>query len=443
MFIYHLYNLITTLAQPLLRRKLCQRAKAEPLYGEHMPERFGDYAHSPSPQAGVQYWWLHAVSLGEVRAAKPLIDAMRQAYPNWRLILTNGTATGRAEGAKYLHDGDIQVWQPWDARTACTRFFQHYQPVCGVIMETEVWPNLLATAKQHTVPMALVNARLSEQSLRKAQRMAFLARPAYQSFDIVLAQTPADAQRLQALGVQSIAITGNMKFDITTDASQAERGKQYKQQLLHSLSGLPNPKSKPHIAMFASSREGEEHMLVDALQAQPTPDVLWLVVPRHPQRFDAVEQLFSNAGYNVLKRSAWDAHPAKDSESTLPNNTILLGDSMGEMPMYYSIADVALLGGSFAPLGGQNLIEAFAYGCPVIAGEHTFNFEAVTESAIESKAAMRTASVQLATKQVFALCKNASTLQEFRQHANNYGTTHKGATKRNVLALQKSGLLPK
>lgn len=434
------YRLIARLAQPLLRRKLRLRARAEPLYGEHIAERFGDYTSSTAPQPGVRYWWLHAVSLGEVRAARPLIEAMRTAYPQWRLLLTSGTATGRAEGSGYLQQGDVQVWQPWDSCRVCRRFLRHYQPVCGLIMETEVWPNLLAVSREQGLPLVLVNARLSMQSLRKAQRLAWLARPAYRTFDLVLAQTQPDAQRLQQLGVaqERLQVTGNMKFDVSVDSALTAQGRQYRQNALRPF-GTP-----PLIAMFASSREGEEQMLVQALRSRSVPGVLWLIVPRHPQRFDAVEQLLRSAGYGVCRRSSWaqtlagaDAEALAGGCSTLPANTVLLGDSMGEMPMYYSMADVALLGGSFAPLGGQNLIEALACGCPVLAGEHTFNFADVTAAAVQTGAALRTADMQTATAAVQKLAQQPQALLTIRKQARSFGAEHAGASRRNMQAIQQ------
>lgn len=434
-FIQYIYNLITRLAQPVLRRKLHRRATAEPLYGEHIAERFGNYTFSPKPQATMQYWWLHAVSLGEMRAAMPLIAAMREAHPQWRLLLTNGTATGRAEGQQYLQSGDIQVWQPWDSRHACQQFLRHFQPACALIMETEVWPNLLAATREQKVPLALVNARLSAQSLRKAQHLAWLARPAYQSFDLVLAQTQSDAERLRQLGVAQsrIQITGNMKFDIPTDETLTARGRKHRHNILHRFA------RPPLIAMFASSREGEEQMLTEALRHCAAPGVLWLIVPRHPQRFDAVEQLLTHAGYSVRRRSR-SLLEQKTAAGELPEiseKTVLLGDSMGEMPMYYSIADVALLGGSFAPLGGQNLIEAMAYNCPVLAGEHTFNFADTTDAAVQAGAALRTTDMQGAVQAVQKLAQQPDTLHSLQNRAGTFGAAHAGATKRSMAAIKQ------
>lgn len=433
------YKLITCLAQPVLRRKLRRRAAAEPLYGEHIAERFGDYTLSPKPQPTTRYWWLHAVSLGEMRAARPLIAAMREAHPQWRLLLTNGTATGRAEGQQHLQQGDIQVWQPWDSPQICRRFLRHFQPACALIMETEIWPNLLTAARKQKVPLTLVNARLSARSLRKAQRLAWLARPAYQSFDLVLAQTQRDAERLLQLDISQnrIHITGNMKFDMPADETLAAQGKAYRRDILRRFT------KPPLTVMFASSREGEEQMLTEALRHKPVPGVLWLIVPRHPQRFDAVEQLLRHAGYRVQRRSSQEQKTAATEPPTLsklpelPEKTILLGDSMGEMPMYYSMADVALLGGSFAPLGGQNLIEAMAYSCPVLAGAHTFNFADTTKAAVQAGAALRTPDMKAALETIQKLAQQPDALHALRSQAGAFGAEHTGATRRSMAAIQQ------
>ena len=258
-----LYSALTWAAQPLLRRKLRRRAVAEPGYGEHIAERFGHYAqaldslmpsdsrYSADPCAPLV--WIHAVSLGETRAAAILLTALRQQLPGMRLLLTHGTATGRAEGAKLLQPGDVQVWQPWDTRAAVARFLQRFRPSVGLLMETELWPNLVAACRAHGVPLALVNARLSEKSQRQAQRLAWLARPAYAALTAVWAQTELDAQRLRRMGAPVQGVLGNLKFDVVPDAAQLAQGRAWR---AHS----PRP-----VVLLASSREGEEALWLESL----------------------------------------------------------------------------------------------------------------------------------------------------------------------------------
>jgi 3-deoxy-D-manno-octulosonic-acid transferase len=377
------YGWLLRLAQPLLRRKLARRARSEPGYGQAVPERFGHYQQAA--EARSELIWIHAVSLGETRAAAVLIQALRHHWPGMRLLLTHGTATGRAEGQMLLKSGDVQVWQPWDTPAATARFLAHFRPRLGVLMETEVWPQLVAQAAAHSVPLVLANARLSDRSLLQAQRWSALARPAYGRLSAVLAQTDDDARRLLGLGAPVQAVLGNLKFDAAPDAAQCELGRQRRAAL-----GRP-------VLMFASSRDGEELLLLQALASlsQPWPFEL-LLVPRHPQRFEEVARLIQSHGHRLSRRSEWgDAL----TDWPAPAGTVWLGDSLGEMALYYSVASAALLGGSFMPLGGQNLIEAAACGCPVIMGPHTFNFSDAAEQALQEGAASRVSDLRQALDQ--------------------------------------------
>lgn len=434
-----LYSLAVWAVQPLLRRKLRQRALAEPLYGEFVEERFGVYASPRAvPTAGSQAQpliWLHTVSLGETRAAAVLVEALRAELPGMRLLLTHGTATGRAAGANLLRPGDVQVWQPWDTVAAVRRFLAHFQPSVGLLMETEIWPNLVAECARGSVPLCLVNARLSDKSLRQAQRLAWLARPAYRSLHAVWAQSEADAQRLRQLGAPVKGVMGNFKFDLNPDAQQLVKGQAWRSQT-----------DKP-VLMFASLREGEDTLLVeffkknrplalvDAARVAPknivndavTSSVQWLVVPRHPQRFDAVAQQLEQAGLTVSRRSDWTDGPVAAD--------VWLGDSLGEMALYFGLADAALLGGSFAPLGGQNLIEAAACGVPVFMGPHVFNFEEASALSAAAGAAFACADLEQAVSRATALLGNPETLAAARAAALALGGTHRGAALRTAQAV--------
>jgi 3-deoxy-D-manno-octulosonic-acid transferase len=411
-----LYSLALWLAQPLLKRKLLARAVQEPRYGQDMAQRFGYYetlAAAPGA-AGPGLVWLHAVSLGETRAAAVLVAGLRTRYPGVRLLLTHGTATGWEQGTALLQAGDVQVWQPWDTPGAVQRFLRHFRPRLGLLMETEVWPNMVAACQEAGVPLCLVNARMSEKSQASAQRLAWLARPAYAGLHTVLAQTEDDALRLRQLGATVQAVTGNLKFDATPDAALLARGRAWR-------AGSAQP-----VLMFTSSREGEEQMLIDALRATPLAGVQWLIVPRHPQRFDAVATLFQAAGFTVSRRSAWQGAPEPAD--------VWLGDSLGEMALYYGLADVALLGGSFAPLGGQNLIEAAACACPVLMGPHTFNFAQAAEMAQASGAALRAMDIADALRQGSQLLSDPAALARTRRVALQWSMAHQGATQRTLAA---------
>jgi 3-deoxy-D-manno-octulosonic-acid transferase len=408
------------LAKPLLRRKLHKRAQAEPLYGQFIEERFGHYT-----QSARQDWiWIHAVSLGETRTAAILLQGLRQALPGMKLLLTNGTATGREAGRKLLQDGDLQVWQPWDSPEVLDRFFSAFKPKLGLLLETEVWPLLVQGAQVHGVPLMLVNARMSDKSMLKAQRWPSLMQPAYAGLSAVCAQAQDDAIRLKALGAKVQGIFGNLKFDAKPDAVQLALGQSWRQQL-----------TAP-VVMLASSREGEESAWLAAwqtfiLQCSDV-HVHWLIVPRHPQRVAEVESLLLSGGLRVSRRSTWG-----QEGPTHPTPVVLLGDSLGEMALYYSLSDVALLGGSFEKLGGQNLIEAAACACPIVMGPHTFNFAEASEAAQASGAAQRASDMAEAVRLAVETVQSKQAQQMRSNQAVQFAQQHGGATERTVLAVRE------
>ncbi|VTU32840.1 3-deoxy-D-manno-octulosonic acid transferase [Variovorax sp. PBL-E5] len=424
-----LYGAFTSLAQPLVRRKLRRRAVAEPGYAFAVEERFGHY---DTAATGTGWCWVHAVSLGEARAAGILIDELRRQYADIPILLTHGTATGREEGAKLLSPGDLQVWQPWDAPVAVARFLDRFQPRIGVLMETEVWPEMAAACAERGIPLVLANARLNEKSLAAAERLSWLARPAYSALAAVWAQTEPDAHRLVSLGAKVAGVYGNLKFDATPDARQLAAATRLRTQ-------LPRP-----VVVFASSRDGEEQLLLEVLKrfgalapvppahdavqsiAKRVQDVQWMIVPRHPQRFDEVAALVESHGFAVARRSAAGAPAAAE---------IWLGDSLGEMALYYGLADVALLGGSFEPLGGQNLIEAAACGCPVIMGPSTFNFAEAAALSLAAGASLRVEDMEHAVTAALKLVENPERREAMAEAALAFASSNRGAAERTAAAV--------
>jgi len=413
------YSTLLRLATPVYLARLWWRGRREPLYRCAWHERLGSFRGDAQPGR----LWLHAVSLGETRAATALIDALRRQRPGLRLLLTHGTATGREAGAALLRDGDAQAWLPYDTPGAVRRFLRHHRPAAGVIMETEVWPNLLHAAHAAGVPLVLANARLSERSRARGERLRALMRPAAARFTQVLAQTEDDARRLRASGASAVQVMGNLKFDVTPPSDLLVRGRQWRRTLGRA------------VVLAASTREGEEEPLLRAWRELRGPRPLLLLVPRHPQRFDAVGAMIAAAGLRGLRRSGWaDAPPAMAATAD-----VWLGDSVGEMPLYYALADVALLGGSFAPLGGQNLIEAAACGCPLLMGPHTFNFAQAAEMSLAAGAARRVAGIEEGVRCAAALAVDEARLLVSRQ-ALAFATQHRGAAER--LAAAITALLP-
>ncbi len=443
--VFRLYALLMWLGQPLLRRKLARRSWQESGYGVAVEERFGRY--SQPPEAASELLWVHAVSLGETRTAAALLKALRAQHPGLRILLTHGTATGRAEGLALLQPGDVQVWQPWDTPAVVARFFDHFKPRLGLLMETEVWPCVVAEARARALPLVLVNGRLSDKSLRQARRWSLLSGPAYRGLSRVLAQTQEDAVRFRMLGAEVGGIFGNLKFDASVSAEQQAMGKAWRL-------ALPQP-----VLMFASSRDGEEAdffreitALIEDARAQAAmesivdkPTSLWrspppqalpkfLVVPRHPQRFEQVAALAEQHGLRVSRRSGWSAGPAESEQAMQAD--VWLGDSLGEMALYYALSDVALLGGSFAPLGGQNLIEAAACACPVVMGPHTFNFSEAANQAESAGAALRVSSLAQAVLTGLLMTRDRKAQARAAAAGLAFAARNRGATARTLAALQ-------
>lgn len=406
-----LYSTLLRLVTPLYLLRLLLRSRAEPLYRAFLPQRLG---FGPATAPGAV--WVHAVSLGETRAAAALVDELRRQHPGLRLLLTHGTATGREAGRALLHDGDAQRWLPFDTPGAVRRFLARHRPAVGVLMETEIWPNVQHEAARSGLPMVLANARLSARSLRRGERFASLLGPAARALRLALAQTEDDATRLRQAGVADVQVSGNLKFDLQPDEALLQRGRAWRAAL-----GRP-------VLLMAVSREGEEAELLAAWRSVLTPSSpLLLIVPRHPQRFEEVAALVQSAGLTLARRSAFGTDGPGESEHQAQ---VWLGDSMREMALYYGLADVALLGGSFQPLGGQNLIETAACGCPLVMGPHTFNFAEAAELSLAAGASLRVDTLPTAVDTALGLIADAPRRQSMATQATGFAAAHRGAAKR-------------
>lgn len=421
-----LYSLIWGLSLPFVIIRLWWRGRQEPGYRQHIGERLGSYPAFTTLRPHLL--WVHAVSAGETRAAEPLIRALLARYPDHHLLLTHMTATGRETGGKLFADLAprlIQSYLPYDINWIIERFLHHFQPEICILMETEVWPNLIARCQQHRIPVALVNARLSERSLRKAQNIASLILPAAQAISAVAAQSHPDAERLQLLGVRHTVVSGNMKFDVSPPDAMAERGQHLRRMI-----------GERQVIVCASTRDGEEELILQALLEQwpalSEPPLL-MITPRHPQRFDQVAELLHRHGLRYQRRSGLDL----ENGATLPAELqVLLGDSMGEMYMYYAACDVAFVGGSLVPLGGHNLIEACAMGKPVLTGQHTFNFSEITDQAIAAQAALRADGARSMLQEACALLNDEPRRSSMGNHARAFFLQHQGATERTMQVIE-------
>lgn len=304
------------------------------------------------------------------------------------------------------------------------RFLAHFSPRLCVLMETEVWPNAIAQCQRRGIPIALVNARLSERSLRKAERLSTLMKEAARSITFVAAQTEGDAARIRQLGAPAVHVTGSIKFDVTPPHAILEKGRILRGQI-----------GERPVLLCGSTREGEEELILDALTAAFTKsdglNILAVIVPRHPQRFDEVAKQIAARRLNMRRRSEL-------GEDMLAGDVhVLLGDTMGEMFAYYVACDVAFIGGSLLPLGGQNLIEACAMGKPVLLGEHTFNFATISEEAVAAGAAQRVSDARDMIASALRLLTNVDVCRQMGEKAMHFAQQHRGATKRTISLLDE------
>jgi len=412
-----IYSMLFYLAQPLVWIRLAWRARKQPEYLQHLGERYG-FLDQACPD---RLLWLHAVSVGETRAAEPLIKALLTEYPDHSLLMTHMTPTGRAVGGELIGKYGprlIQTYLPYDLPDACGRFLDYFKPRLGLLMETEIWPNVIAAASQREIPMLLVNARLSAKSQLGYQGFLPLIRPALEKLAGIAAQTSADGKRLKSIGAGEICITGNLKFDVTPAPEKLQLGAEWRRSF-----------GRRPVWLAASTREGEEPLILDAFSRLDLPDLLLLLVPRHPQRFNEVAAMVQERGLPFCRRSE-GGFPG-------PETRVWLGDSMGEMPAYFAAADISLIGGTLLPFGGQNLIEAAACGCPVLVGPHTFNFAQATEDALACGAAQRVSDATDAAAAIKSLLADRKLLQAMRESAVSFSQEHRGATARTIALVRK------
>jgi len=416
-----LYTLLLTLVTPLILLRLLVRARKQPAYLRNVGERFGFYRSTPTRPL----IWLHAVSVGETRATEPLVKALAAAHPECQILLTHMTPTGRETGEQLFGDRVMRCYLPYDLPACVGAFLRHFRPRIGILMETELWPNLIRASRSTGIPLYLVNARLSERSARRYARALSLTREVLASLTAVGAQTEADAERLRALGARSVVVTGNLKFDRGPQPRDQELGTHLREQFLGKGADVA-PDTVPEkraVFLAASTREGEEELVLDTLSKLPPP-VLIVIVPRHPQRFDGVARLLQARGVQFQRRS--EAQPVR------PATRVVLGDSMGELFAYYLACDVAFVGGSLLPLGGQNLLEPCAAGVPVVIGPHTFNFVEATRLAVDAGAAIRVADANELGTVLVALLADSARRKAMGSAGRALMLQHQGATARTL-----------
>lgn len=417
-----IYALLWYAALPLVLSRLLWRSRRLPAYRERLAERAG--WQRPVAAGGI---WLHAVSVGEVVAAAALIESLAAQEP---VLVTTTTPTGARRLAALFGDRVAHRYLPYDTPGAVARFFNRHRPRAGLIMETEIWPNLLAAARRRGIPVALLNARLSARSARGYARVRGLIAPALAGLHLVVAVSAADARRLAALGVarRRLCVGGNLKFDQPVDRRAAA---------LPALQGVSGVRP---VWVAASTHAGEEAQVLAAhrrvLQTQPT--ALLLLVPRHPDRFEQVAALLDDTGLTWLRRSALPA-----SGVALPAHCrVILGDSMGEMSGYYAAADLAFVAGSLLPcLGGHNVLEPALLGKPVLCGVHTVNFQDIVTAMARADAVQVVADASALATAVAALLADVDRRARLAANARTFVRRNQGAFGRMMAALTDSGLL--
>jgi 3-deoxy-D-manno-octulosonic-acid transferase len=393
---------------PYIFFHLFQRAFKQPEYLKHIGERFGAYPQ----KADKPIIWLHTVSVGETRAAVNLVKRLQEAYPDHSLLVTFTTPTGRSACKALYGDSVLSAYLPYDYPFAIKRFLKHFRPVLGVLLETEIWFNLIHFCRISEIPLLLLNARLSVKSAARYAAYPGLIDGALKELSHVAAQTEEDARRLAVLGAVNVSVMGNLKFDIEPPLEMLERGRQLREAF-----GLTRK-----VFLMASTRAGEEALLLDALTALREPDLLVVIVPRHPQRFDEVAAQIEKRNFRFQRRSS--ARPVEKETQ------VVLGDSMGEMFAYYAACDMAFIGGSLLPFGGQNLIEAASCNKPVLIGPHTYNFTEAARLAVDCGAAIRVQNAAELMRAAEDILSHPAKMEEMRRAASLFVSRSSGATER-------------
>jgi len=417
-----IYSLILYVLLPFILLKNFYRSVKNPAYRLRIPERFGFYRKRPAPD-GI---WVHAVSVGEAIAAIKLIKALHTRYPDQAITVTCGTPTGSEIVQKQLGDSVFHVYAPYDLPGSVRRFYTKIQPLVGIIMETEIWPNLLDQACSRGIKILISNMRLSETSFRRYQKFPALTSAALSRVNQVAAQSENDAQRAIALGADEsgVQVVGNLKFDVDTSA-------QSNAVFLQALKAKMLPQRGAWLA--GSTHDGEDEIVlnVQAKLIETDPKRLLILVPRHPERFEHVYSLCS-ARFRTQKRSA-----LREGEAPADNTQVLLVDTIGELSQFIGISEWAFIGGSLVPVGGHNILEACQAGVPVIFGEYMFNFKQIAQIVGEQHAGVQISDEAGLLRACLQFLENPSSRTEMGQRGLALVEENRGATQRTMKLLSR------
>ncbi len=428
------YTLLYYCLTPLLFLRLLIKHQKSSAYKEQrqslrLAERFGFFSPPLFKHDSLPPVWIHTVSVGEFLATLPLIKQLKQEYPEHPLIITCTTTTGSAQITKTFAEeirmGTIfHIYLPYDLPGPLRRFLNATQPCLGIIMETEIWPNLLYTAHQCNVPVCLLNARMSERSAKGYARFSSLTKTALSHFSDIAVQNMVDANRLIKLGAdkETLHITGSIKFDLKINLQDIKNGRLMRKQL--------NWQDKT-VLIAASTHKNEDEIILSVFQKlkKHHPNLVMIIVPRHPERFQSVYQLLIQSAFNVLKRSEM----ADDIQHSVD---ILLGDSMGEMLRYFSCSDIVFMGGTMVPTGGHNILEPAALGLPIVCGPHMFNFAAINELFLQHQAMQQVKDIELLESTLDNLLADEKTSQAMGAAAQQLMAKNSGALNKMMTLLK-------
>ena len=404
-----IYTLLLYLSLPIAILKLIAKERKSPFRNAKLKNQLGFVTKTSS-----KVIWVHCVSVGEFNAARSLIDQLLDIYPEHRLAITTTTITGAEAVRNHYQDRVIHSFFPFDLPFIVGPFIKKINPVACILLETEIWPNLINNLNKKAIPVVLVNARLSERSFSKYQRFSSnLVQKTLNQLTLIASQNEHSSERFLSLGVSpnKVVTVGNLKFDSN------EKDNPNTTQSLQQMIG------QRRVVVFASTREGEEKKIIKSyVNTKGKFDALMIIIPRHPQRFDEVYNLIVDSGLDVKRRS--------DGLRCDENTQVLLGDSMGELLSYYSVCDIAFIGGSLIDTGGQNMLEAAAASKPILLGPSVFNFEQIAQLLLEKDAAIQVDDADDLMKTISSLLLGDPKRQKLGENAKNLLEKHRGAIDR-------------
>ncbi|HEB27269.1 MAG TPA: 3-deoxy-D-manno-octulosonic acid transferase [Porticoccus sp.] len=417
-----LYTLLFYAITPLILLRLLFRARKAPGYGQRILERFGIFS-APVLRDSI---WVHSVSVGETIAAAPLIKQLQQQYPDSPVVVTTMTPTGSERVKALFGDSVFHVYAPYDLPGSIARFLKRIQPRLLIIMETELWPNTIHYCRQNDISVILANARLSEKSALGYQRLAALTRPMLNNLSKVVAQHTADADRFLALGIDrnKVEVSGSIKFDVVIDQDLITQAAQLKSRW--------SDEGQRLLIVAASTHEGEDEIILQAFKQalKHVPNLLLVLVPRHPERFTQVAELAKKSGLQIERRS---------SANNVANSTqVLIGDTMGELLLLYGCADIVFVGGSLVNTGGHNMLEPAAWGLPMITGESDFNFLEASRLLQQASALSTVNNSEELSKQFEVLAGSESLRKQTGDNAKAVVAANRGSLDRLVAAVRET-----